>query len=117
LFDFNVLNWFPTSKNFYQSPFSKWPPQYRKNSTTYLPTSKIVGPVRGNRNIFNCGPNWQLFLHWYGQLVPNNNTKCKYDYWQTSRINTYLQTFQKGNEQAINTLFIQFYFKQDMIII
>jgi hypothetical protein len=23
LFDFNVLNWFPTSKNFYRSPFSK----------------------------------------------------------------------------------------------
>ena len=22
-----------TLKNFYQSPFSKWPPQYRKNST------------------------------------------------------------------------------------
>ena len=26
----------------------------RKNPT-YLPTSKIVGRVRGNRNIFNCG--------------------------------------------------------------
>jgi hypothetical protein len=23
----------PTLKNFYRSPFSKWPPQYRKNST------------------------------------------------------------------------------------
>jgi hypothetical protein len=35
LFDFNVLNWFPTSKNFYRSAFSKWPPQYRKNSTFF----------------------------------------------------------------------------------
>jgi hypothetical protein len=35
LFDFNVLNWFPTSKNFYWSPFSKWPPQYCKNSTLF----------------------------------------------------------------------------------
>jgi hypothetical protein len=26
LFDFNVLNWFLTSKNFYRSPFPKWPP-------------------------------------------------------------------------------------------
>jgi hypothetical protein len=26
-------HWFPTLKNFYWSPFSKWPPQYRKNST------------------------------------------------------------------------------------
>ena len=28
-----VLNWFPTLKNFYRSPFSKWPPQYCTNST------------------------------------------------------------------------------------
>jgi hypothetical protein len=31
--DNNVPNWFPTLKNFYRSPFWKWPPQYRKNST------------------------------------------------------------------------------------
>ena len=33
--DFNILNWLPTSKNFYRSPFSKWPPQYLKNSTLF----------------------------------------------------------------------------------
>ena len=31
--DYDVLNWFLTSKNFYWSPFSKWPPQYLTNST------------------------------------------------------------------------------------
>ena len=31
--DKDVPNWFPTLKNFYRSPFSKWPPQYRTNST------------------------------------------------------------------------------------
>jgi hypothetical protein len=31
--DYDVPNWFPTLNNFYQSPFSKWPPQYRTNST------------------------------------------------------------------------------------
>jgi DUF1365 family protein len=31
--DYDVPNWFLTSKNFYQSPFSKWPPQYRTIST------------------------------------------------------------------------------------
>jgi hypothetical protein len=31
--DNDVPNWFPTLKNFYWLPFSKWPPQYRKNST------------------------------------------------------------------------------------
>jgi hypothetical protein len=28
---------------------------------TYLPTSKIVGRVRGNRNIFNCGLKISIF--------------------------------------------------------
>jgi hypothetical protein len=31
--DYDVPNWFLTSKNVYRSPFSKWPPQYRTNST------------------------------------------------------------------------------------
>ena len=31
--DNDVPNWFLTSKDFYRSPFSKWPPQYRTNST------------------------------------------------------------------------------------
>jgi hypothetical protein len=29
------LKWFLTSKSFYRSPFSKWPPQYRTNSTLF----------------------------------------------------------------------------------
>ena len=33
--DNDVPNWFPTLNNFYRSPFSKWPPQYRTNSTLY----------------------------------------------------------------------------------
>jgi hypothetical protein len=37
---FNIVrfqrpDWFPTLKNFYRSPFSKWLPQYRKNSTLF----------------------------------------------------------------------------------
>jgi hypothetical protein len=31
--DYDVSNWFLTLNNFYRSPFSKWPPQYRKKST------------------------------------------------------------------------------------
>jgi hypothetical protein len=45
--DYDVPNWFLTSKNFYRSPFSKWPPQYRTNSKLFdfnvlnwFPTSK-----------------------------------------------------------------------------
>jgi hypothetical protein len=44
------VNWFLPLKNFYRSPFSKWPPQYPKISTLsdiitiwyYLPTYQIV---------------------------------------------------------------------------
>jgi hypothetical protein len=31
--DYDVPNWFLTSKNVYRLPFPKWPPQYRTNST------------------------------------------------------------------------------------
>ena len=31
--DNDVPHWFPTLKNFYRLPFSKWLPQYRTNST------------------------------------------------------------------------------------
>jgi hypothetical protein len=31
--DNDVSNWFPTLKNVYRLPFSKWPPQYCTNST------------------------------------------------------------------------------------
>jgi hypothetical protein len=33
--DNDVPKWFLTSKNFYRSPFSKWPPQYCTNSTLF----------------------------------------------------------------------------------
>ena len=33
--DYDVPNWFLTSNNFYRSPFSKWPTQYRTSSTLF----------------------------------------------------------------------------------
>jgi hypothetical protein len=40
-------------KNFYQSPFSKWPPQYRTNSTL---SDIIYKKCRWNRTMLNlCG--------------------------------------------------------------
>ena len=41
--DNNVPNWFLTLKNFYRSPFSKWPPQYRTNSTSDFNDISYVG--------------------------------------------------------------------------
>jgi hypothetical protein len=40
--DYDVPNWFLTSKNFYRSPFSKWPPQYRKKSSSEFVTMQSV---------------------------------------------------------------------------
>jgi hypothetical protein len=33
--DYDVPKWFLTLKIFYRSPFKKWPPQYRTNSTLF----------------------------------------------------------------------------------
>jgi 5-carboxymethyl-2-hydroxymuconate isomerase len=40
--DNDVPNWFPTLKNVYRSPFSKWPPQYRLGNWTMLNFCSIV---------------------------------------------------------------------------
>jgi hypothetical protein len=49
--DNDVPNWFPTLNNFYWSPFSKWPPQYRKKSTLSY--------------IINIGQCWIFALLWW----------------------------------------------------
>jgi hypothetical protein len=41
----DVPHGFPTLKNFYQSPFSKWSPQYRTNSTGKLNLCGIVAAI------------------------------------------------------------------------
>ena len=52
--DYDIPKWFLTSKNFYRSPFSKWPPQYRTNSTlsdfndiSYVGNSNNTAPSIG----------------------------------------------------------------------
>jgi hypothetical protein len=58
--DNDVPNWFPTLKNFYRSPFSKWPPQYRKNSTlsTYIWNVVEIGQC------WICAVLWWPFWKW-----------------------------------------------------
>jgi hypothetical protein len=57
LFDFNVLklNWFPTSKNFYRSPFSKWP-QFCSTDSDFLaylvPIDVDVVPMKFHQFLF-----------------------------------------------------------------
>jgi hypothetical protein len=59
--DYAVPNWFLTSKNFYRSPFWKWPPQYRTNSTLFdfnvrnwFPTSNVAILKMATGGIFQC---------------------------------------------------------------
>ena len=55
--DYDVPNWFLTSKNFYRSPFSKWPPQYRTNSTLFdFNEISYVGRL------------------WWPELIPDKNS-------------------------------------------
>jgi hypothetical protein len=47
-------NKFLTSKTFYQSPFSKWPPQYRANSTLFdFNEISYVGRLSGGRHMLS----------------------------------------------------------------
>jgi uncharacterized protein Usg len=71
--DNDVPNWFPTLNNFYWSPFSKWPPQYRKNSTL----SDII-------------------TIWY-VMIPNNVVFLRYCGGHFENINQ-LKLFNVGNQ-------------------
>jgi hypothetical protein len=55
----DVPNWFLTSKNFYLSPFSKWPPQYRTYSTLF--------DFRGSF--------WLIFLTTYEMSLKSDNVE------------------------------------------
>jgi hypothetical protein len=65
LVDYDVLKWFLTSKNFYRSPFSKWPPRYCTNSTLF------------DFNVLNWFPTlknfyWSPFSKWPPQYCKNS---------------------------------------------
>ena len=64
--DKDVPNWFPTLNNFYCSPFSKWPPQYLKNSIL----SDII-------KIWYVGR--YDVLNWFPTL--KNSTGCHFQNW------------------------------------
>jgi hypothetical protein len=56
--DYDVPNWFLTSKNFYWLPFSKWPPQYRTNSTLFDFNILNWFPTLKNFYQITLKPNW-----------------------------------------------------------
>jgi hypothetical protein len=59
--DNDVPNWFPTLNNFYWSPFSKWPPQNRKNSTL----SDIIKIWYVRTNFDDIGQYWIFAVLWW----------------------------------------------------
>ena len=63
--DNDVPNWFPTLKNFYRSPFSKWPPQYCKNST--LPDIIKIWYDKGRGTLVRSS--FCLFLFYFVFLI------------------------------------------------
>ena len=48
---------------------------------TYLPTSKIVGRVRGNRNIFNCGLTFDSHLLLSSEKIIPFHSLLNITYW------------------------------------
>jgi hypothetical protein len=85
LFDFNVLNWFPTLKHFYRSLFSKWSPQYRKNSTLFdfkVAFDLFFKPVvsgRYRRLGINLGHH---YLPTYQILMISENVEFLWPFWK-----------------------------------
>jgi hypothetical protein len=61
-FDMWVDNDVSRLNNFYRSPFSKWPPQYRKNST--LSESTHIWNGIEIRQCWICAVLWQPFWKW-----------------------------------------------------
>ena len=78
--DHDIPNWFPTLKNFYRLPFSKWPSLYHTNSTLFesnvlnwfpistnfyrSPFSKWPPQFRKNSTLFDYNHNLLLLLHY-----------------------------------------------------
>ena len=107
--DYDVPNWFLTSKNFYRSPFSKRPPQCRTNSTlsdfnaiSYVgrlwfltsknfyrsPFSKWPPQYRANSTLFDFN-----VLNWFPTL--NNFYLSPFSKWPTQyRKNSTLFNFK-----------------------
>jgi hypothetical protein len=65
--DNDVPNWFPTLKYFYRSPFSKWPPQYRKNNYMKFFNIRNQFGTSLSTHISNCddiGQCWIFAVLW-----------------------------------------------------
>jgi hypothetical protein len=67
--DNDVLNWLLTLKNLHRSPFSKWPPQYRKNSTRYQESNQDIKiylnmKFHWNQPMLNFCVLWRPFWKW-----------------------------------------------------
>jgi hypothetical protein len=80
-------NWYPTLQNFYRSPFLKWPPQYRTNSTLFdfnvlnwfptsknfyrSPFSKWPPQYRKNSTLFDFNDISYVGRLWCPELIPD----------------------------------------------
>jgi hypothetical protein len=101
--DYDVPNWFLTSKKFYRSPLSQWLPQYCTNSALFdfnkisyvgrlwcpefywSPFSQWPPQYRKNSTLFDCkGSFWFIYRHFvcywfavYLYFLAPNLSQCK----------------------------------------
>jgi hypothetical protein len=82
---YDVWNWFMTLNNFYRSPFSKWPPQYRKNSTlsyrTMLIFCDIVVAILKMATGRNCSMSWIQNGHNNTAKIQHCPISSQFDMW------------------------------------
>jgi hypothetical protein len=78
--DNDVPNWFPTLNIFYRSPFSKWPPQYRKNATSSISSKFDMWVDYDVPNLFPTLKNFYRspFSKWLPQYC-TNSTLCDFN--------------------------------------
>ena len=70
--DNDVPNWFPTLKNFYRLPFSRWPPQYRPNCPISTPFHMWVDYDVPNWFLTSKNFYWSPFSKWPPQYHTNS---------------------------------------------
>jgi hypothetical protein len=64
--NYDVPNWFRTLKNFYRSPFSKWPPQYRTNQNQLTSPFNFKLIPDGKLKRYQCKRSRQIQGHVFG---------------------------------------------------
>jgi hypothetical protein len=93
--DYDVPNLFPTLKNFQWSPFSKWPPQYRTNSTlSDFNDISFVGRLWCPEFIPDIGKFLAVAIFKMAVKIKHCPISSKFDMWVDNDVPTWFPTLK-----------------------